>query len=193
MNLKELIEKVRSDLFRIDRSNDYKSLWKALFTNEGFKYVFWFRIYHYTISVKALRYSLRFFVRVIYRHYTYKLGISIPGKTHIGKGLKINHFSDIVINSECIIGDNLTISNGVTIGRSDRGDREGCPIIGNGIYIGPGAKVFGNITIGNNVAIGANAVVTKDIEDNGVAVGIPAKVVSYKGAVEYVKNPCVED
>ena len=65
-------------------------------------------------------------------------------------------------------------------------------IIGKGFYIGPGAKIVGKVHIGNNVAIGANAVVTKDRPDNSVVVGIPARIILTKGAVGYILNK-VED
>jgi serine O-acetyltransferase len=76
----------------------------------------------------------------------------------------------------------------VTIGQSNRGKRKGCPTIGNEVYIGPGAKIFGNIKIGNNVAIGANSVVTRDIPDNAVVVGIPGNVISYNGSDGYINR-----
>jgi serine O-acetyltransferase len=62
----------------------------------------------------------------------------------------------------------------------------GCPKIGDRVFIGPGAKIFGAITIGNDVAIGANAVVTKNLPDEAVAVGIPAKVVNLNGSKDYI-------
>ena len=74
----------------------------------------------------------------------------------------------------------------MTIGQSNRGDRRGVPTIGSRVYIGPGAKIIGNIQIGNNVAIGANAVVTKDVPDNAVVAGIPARIISMDGADGYV-------
>lgn len=112
----------------------------------------------------------------------------ISEKVQIGKGFFITHLGGIVINSAAIIGNNVNISNGVTIGNHSRGDREGVPIIGNEVFIGPGAVIFGNIKIGNRVAIGANAVVTKDIPDDAVVVGNPARIISYKGSSGYILN-----
>ena len=113
-------------------------------------------------------------------------GIDIPNRTEIGKGLYIGHFGGIFINGDVKLGEYCNLSQGVTIGASGRGDKSGSPTLGDRIYIGPGAKLFGPITIGNDVAIGANAVVTKDLPDNAVAVGIPAKIISYKGSKDYV-------
>jgi len=93
-------------------------------------------------------------------------GIEIPAAAQIGKGFYIGHFGGIIISSSAKIGENVNISQQVTIGISGNGDKRGCPVIGDNVYIAPGAKIFGKITIGNNVKIGANAVVYKDIPDN---------------------------
>ena len=92
----------------------------------------------------------------------------------------------VVINGGVKIGANVNVSQGVTIGIHNRGERRGCPVIEDCVYIGPGAKIFGNVLVRRGAAIGANAVVTKDIPTNGVAVGVPAKVVSFNGSKGYV-------
>ena len=118
------------------------------------------------------------------KHY----GIQIPWNTRIGKGFYIGHFGTIVINGATIIGDNVNISHGVTIGQSNRGSKKGTAIIGNEFYIVPGAKIIGHVVIVNNVAIGANAVVTKDVPDNACVVGVPARVISMEGATSYINR-----
>ena len=80
------------------------------------------------------------------------------------------------------------ISQGVTLGQANRGKNKGYPQIGDNVYIGPGAKIVGKIKIGNDVAIGANCVVTKDVPNNSVIVGIPGKVISQAGSIEYINN-----
>ena len=119
---------------------------------------------------------------------TYKFGIGIPFITEIGPGLFIGHFGCIFIYPECKIGKNLNISQGVTIGNANRGKNKGYPTIGDNVYIGPGAKIIGAVKVGNNVAIGANCVVTKDVPDNAVVVGVPGTIISYMGSVGYVDN-----
>lgn len=93
-----------------------------------------------------------------------------------------------MINEAAIIGDNVNISHGVTIGQANRGKRIGAAIIGNQVYIGPGAKIIGKVVIGNNVAIGANAVVTHDIPNDACVGGIPAKIISMNGAENYINR-----
>lgn len=103
--------------------------------------------------------------------------------THdIGPGLRIYHGDGIVIARGAVIGRGLTIEHQVTIGNriGHEGER-GCPTIGDDVFIGAGAKVLGPIRIGNNVRIGANAVVLHDVPDNATVVGVPAKVVRIAG------------
>jgi serine O-acetyltransferase len=87
----------------------------------------------------------------------------------------IDHFGGIIVNGFVRIGDNCRIRNGVTIGVARVGESN-APLIGNNVDIGSGAKLLGPIRIGNNVLIGANAVVICDIPDNSIAVGVPAVV-----------------
>ena len=91
----------------------------------------------------------------------------------IGSGTKVWHFCHIMPN--CVIGENCNISQGITIGVSNYGDKKGTPTIGNRVFIGPNACVFGNITVGNNVTIGANAVVTDSIPDGKTV--LPSKTI----------------
>ncbi len=154
----------------------------------GYKYSFHMRLCNY-LNKKNPAFIIFFFIlRIFLWHYETKFGISIPLDTQIGRGLYIGHFGNIIVSPKTVIGNNFNISQGVTIGVSNRGNNKGHPIIGNDVYIGPGAKIFGSIKIGNNVAIGANCVVTKDIPDNAVVVGVPGKVISYKGSEGYVNR-----
>lgn len=119
-------------------------------------------------------------VALIHRHYSYKTGIQIPIRTKLGGGLKISHYSGIVINADAKIGEGLHIYQGVTIG-STAGPKGGIPVIGDNVILCAGAKVIGNVRIGNNVVVGANAVVIRDVPDNCVVAGVPAKVISQNG------------
>jgi serine O-acetyltransferase len=118
-------------------------------------------------------------------------GISLPPESEVGAGLFIGHFGGIVINPRTTLGRNCNVNHGVTIGSGGRKMQEGesvegVPSFGDRVYIGPGACVFGRISIGNDVAIGANAVVTRDLPERAVAVGVPAKIISRRGSFLYV-------
>jgi serine O-acetyltransferase len=115
-----------------------------------------------------------------------RFGMTIPMETAVGPGFYVGHFGGIVVHQEVRIGRDVNISQGVTLGLASRGPRFGCPTVGDRVYIGPGAKIFGNITIGSDAAIGANAVVTRDVEPGSVVVGMPARKISEEGSFGYI-------
>lgn len=175
---------IKQDLYRYTGGG---GLLKTYLTVVGFKYTCILRLIQNTKKTKLL-FPIACFLKLklllMQRHY----GIQIPWNTKIGKGFYIGHYGTIVVNGGAVIGDNVNISQGVTIGQANRGKRKGVPTIGNEVYIGPGAKIIGKVTIGNNVAIGANAVVTEDVPDNACVAGVPAKIISMNGAGGYVNR-----
>ncbi len=114
-------------------------------------------------------------------------GIHIEPEIDIGPGLYIGHFGGIILGGRTTIGKFANISHGVTIGYAGRGGSWGLPVIGDFVYIAPGAKLIDRIRVGNHVAIGANAVVTKDLPDDAVAVGVPARVISQHSSRDFVQ------
>jgi serine O-acetyltransferase len=109
-------------------------------------------------------------------------GIELPRDAKIGPGLYIGHFGGITVSSEAVIGANCNISQNITIGLSGKGERRGVPVIGNDVYIAPGARLFGRIRIGDNAVIGANAVVYRDVPGNAVVVLDPGfRIKSMRG------------
>ena len=121
-------------------------------------------------------------------YYSRKNLVEISHATDIGKGLYLGHAMGIVISPPARLGNNCNISQFVTIGVKNRGGYKGHPIIGNDVYIGPGAIIIGSVHVGNDVAIGGNCVVTRDVPDHAVMVGVPARIVSYDGSESYVNN-----
>lgn len=109
-------------------------------------------------------------------------GIDLPRSVEIGPGFYIGHFGGVILSPAVRAGANLTLSHDVTLGISGRGANAGTPVLGDDVYIAPGARVFGKVTIGNNVKIGANAVVHRDLPDNAIAVLDPGfTIISYRG------------
>lgn len=109
-----------------------------------------------------------------------KSGIEIhPGAT-IGKRLFIDHGTGVVIGETAVIGDDVVMFHGVTLGGTGKEKGKRHPTVGNNVFIGSGAKILGNIKIGNNSKIGANAVVLKNVKSNVTVVGVPAKEVKVK-------------
>lgn len=170
---------IKADLARMTNV-DFMGV-KYLIFNASFKITFWFRVGSY-LKGKSNFFFLCLFgiVFLIHKHNQYKTGIQLPFKTNIGPGLVFPHFSCIIINPKTKIGENCTVFQGVTIG-SKRGADGGSPQFGDNCVIGAGASIIGNCKIGNNVFIGANALVVKDIPDNSVVGGNPAKILNYEG------------
>lgn len=111
-----------------------------------------------------------------------KWGIDIGRSAEIGAGFYIGHYGGLTISAHARIGENVYVSQLVTIGVSGQGQHRGAPTIGDNVYIAPGAKIFGKIHVGNNVKIGANAVVHKDVPDNAIVVLDPGfRIISSKG------------
>jgi serine O-acetyltransferase len=193
MKYPEYLSLVKADLFRYTGKVNLSVFFIQMMINPGFKYTFWMRTCNYLSRHRFLK--ILFFIpsRLVLDHYQYKYGISISYRTVIGSGIYISHFGGIVINSNAVLGKNCNLSHEVTIGQANRGRKKGCPILGDNIFIGPGAKIIGNVRIGNNVAIGSNCVVTKDIEDNAVVVGIPGQVISDQGSEGYIAYTNYDD
>lgn len=103
----------------------------------------------------------------------------VPMSASIGRGSKFAYSGiGCVLHERTIIGDNVMIGTNITIG--GRSKKYKVPIIGDNVYIGTGAKILGPITIGNNVTVGANAVVITDLPENSIAAGVPAKILKNK-------------
>ena len=124
----------------------------------------------------------------LYR-YGIKLGFSVPINT-CGAGLRLCHVGTVVINPNCKIGKNARIHVDVNIGNYSKFDENwvstNSPVIGDNVYIGPGAKIFGAIHIGDDVAIGANSVVNKDVENHVTVAGVPCKVINKLGSTNMI-------
>lgn len=117
--------------------------------------------------------------------------IQISPETKIGKGLYIGHCGRIIINPKTVLGNNVNLSTGVVIGKTNRGDREGTPQIGDNVWIGANVVIVGKVNIGNDVLIAPNSFVNFDIPSHSVVIGNPAKVYPKEDATKgYINNPC---
>lgn len=137
--------------------------------------IFWYRISRYLYLRKHY-----FWARYLSERAKRKTGIEIHPGAQIGKALFIDHGIGVVIGETAIVGDNVTLFHGVTLGGTGKEKGKRHPTIGNNVFIGSGAKVLGNITVGDNVKIGANAVVITDIPSDVTAVEVPVRIISKK-------------
>ena len=116
-----------------------------------------------------------------FRFYKLSLQLGFSMGTHVfGPGLDIAHYGSVLVSDRSKVGKNFRIHSDVNIGGKD-GE---VPVIGDNVYIGPGAKLFGPIRVGNGVTIGANSVVNRDVPDNVMVAGIPAKIIKVQGRNE---------
>jgi serine O-acetyltransferase len=151
----------------------------------GFRFARWV----HTARIPAvLRWPLKLLVACNAVFVDLASSIEIPPQVAIGPGLFIPHTGYIVVASTATIGRHCTLTQGVTIGHRAGGDVTSFagPVVGDRVYIGPGAAVLGPIDIGDDVLIGANAVVTRSVPARAVVVGNPARVISMKGAFDLV-------
>ena len=161
----------------IDRDPAAKSKLGVILTYPGVKAVFLHQIAHFFCVAK-----FDLIARIISQFSRFLTGIEIHPKAKIGKNLFIDHGMGVVISETSEIGDNVTIYHAVTLGgispsidSDDQRNVKRHPTIKNNVVVGSGAQVLGPIIVGENAKIGANAVVTKDVPENAVMVGIPAK------------------
>ncbi len=141
--------------------------------------VYRFGRWRYTIRQRWVRLPFSFLYKVLKPISEILTGIELPCEVTLGRRFRIDHFGGIIISGDATFGDDCVIRNGVTVGLRHTGQR-GAPVIGNRADIGAGAKILGAIRIGDDVAIGANAVVLTDVPSNSIAVGIPARILPRK-------------
>jgi serine O-acetyltransferase len=162
-----MFENVRADWRNYGGDLTRQGLWVML--------VYRFGRWRYSIPTRVLRLPFSIAYKVLKLISQIMTGIDLPCEANVGHRFTIEHFGDIIISGDATFGDDCRIRNGVTVGLV-RTTEPGSPALGNRVDIGCGAKVLGAITIGDDVAIGANAVVTQDVPANSIAVGVPAVI-----------------
>lgn len=152
-----------------------KSLIEVILLYPGYHAILFHRVSH--ILYKAHFYFLARLISQISRTLT---GIEIHPGAQIGKRLFIDHGMGVVIGETAVIGDDCLIYHQVTLGGMSAKDEKRHPTLGNNVMVGTGAKVLGNIHIGDNVKIGANCIVIKDVEAGKTIIGVPGEILTKK-------------
>ena len=177
----------------IDRDPAAKSKLSLILTYPGVKAVFFHRLAHFFSVAK-----FDLIARIISQFSRFLTGIEIHPGAKIGKNLFIDHGMGVVIGETSEIGDNVTIYHMVTLGgispsinSNNQRNIKRHPTLMDDVVVGSGAQILGPVVVGKNSKIGANAVVTKNVEENAVMIGIPAKNVGT--ATEEFKPYAVEN
>ncbi len=132
---------------------------------------------HYRVAHRLYEKGHYFWARWVSQRAVRKTGIEIHPGAKIGKGLFIDHGNGVIIGETAIIGDNVTLYQGVTLGGTGKEHGKRHPTIGNNVMISAGAKVLGSFTIGDNSKIGAGSVVLREVPPCSTVVGVPGRVV----------------
>ena len=160
----------------LERDPAARSAWEVLFLYPSVLAIGSHRIAHFVHQM-----GFKFLARLISQTSRGLTGIEIHPGAKIGKGFFIDHGMGVVIGETAVVGDNVTIYQGVTLGGTGKEKGKRHPTIGNNVVIGSGAKVLGSFTIGDNVQIGANAVVIREVPPNSFVVGVPGRIVRQQG------------
>jgi serine O-acetyltransferase len=184
-----MFDNLKADIGRLRRYGSRQSTLRLLLESQGLWAIVCYRAGH-ALNRRPLPPGLRHLIMVFYHGWWKAVecstGISISPDCRIGPGLYIGHFGQIILHSDVEMGRDCNLSQGVTIGLGRRDGTWGVPRIGNRVYIAPGAKIVGPIHLADGTVVGANAVVTRDTEENAVVAGVPAKVLSYAGSGDYI-------
>ncbi len=157
--------------------------WITLLYSHQIRYMYWWR-------KESEKHTL--FRRYKLFRYSRKYGLEISPSAKIGKGLYLGHPYNITVGGDAVLGNNINLNKGCTIGRENRGQRAGVPTIGNCVFVGINATIVGNIRIGDDVFIAPNSFVNMDVPDHSVVVGNPAVIHPKKGATDSYVNFLVQ-
>lgn len=152
------------------------SVFEVLLNYSGLHAIILHRIAH-----KLKKWNMPVLPRFISQIARFLTGIEIHPGAKIGRGFFIDHGMGVVIGETTIVGENVTLYQGVTLGGTGKEKGKRHPTLGSNIVVGAGAKILGNITIGDNSYIGANAVIIKDVPPNSTIIGVPGRITKQDG------------
>ncbi|MDD2504424.1 MAG: serine O-acetyltransferase [Clostridia bacterium] len=156
----------------LERDPAARNVFEVILCYPGLHAIFMYRITHW-----LYKHHMKLLARMLSHCSRFLTGIEIHPAAVIGKGLFIDHGMGVVIGETTVIGDNVTIYQGATLGGTGKETGKRHPTIGNGVIISTGAKVLGPFRVGDNAKIGAGAVVLHEVPPNATVVGVPGRVV----------------
>lgn len=185
---KDCILLIKSDYFRYTGKHDnFFNVFIYTFKQPPFAFTFWLRMCSYKSKVPLLGILIFGISKLIKTLKGRKRGLMISERMPLGYGLYLSHGFGTIVNPSAVIGNNCTLCQFTTIGAVE-GD---AAVVGNNVYIGPSVCLVENVYIGNNSIIGAGAVVVKDVPNETIAAGVPAKIISINKNKRYINNPWI--
>jgi serine O-acetyltransferase len=178
-----MLKELKADIEQYYEIDNTYSVFVLLLIKQGLWLTSQYRISRWVdqnLHIPILRPTFKIFCAIFQKVIEILTGSELPNTVQVGKGLVIPHASGITIHYRAQLGENCILGPRVTIGVAGITDRKGVPKIGDRVVIGAGACIIGSITVGNDVIIGANAVVEKNVPDNVVVGGVPAKIINYR-------------
>jgi serine O-acetyltransferase len=168
---------IKSDIAAVfDNDPAARSWFEVVFTYSGLHAVWWHRIAHW-----FFKHRLFTIARILSQISRFMTGIEIHPGAVIGDRLFIDHGMGVVIGETCVIGDDVVLYQGVTLGGTGKEKGKRHPTIGSNVVISSGAKILGSFKVGDNSRIGSNSVVLQEVPANSTVVGIPGKIVKRDG------------
>jgi serine O-acetyltransferase len=187
--LSTLWQTLRADVYRYRGSANRQALVSAYLRDPGFRFTYYLRkVAFYGKRKRSPAILLYLYYRTLYHHYRFKYGLDISPTTSIGPGLYIGHFGGVVISPHAVLGANINIAQGVTIGAASRGPRTGAPTLEDRVWVGANAIIVGKVTIGREALIAPGAYVNFDVPPRSVVLGNPGRVVSNTGSDGYINR-----
>jgi len=180
-----LISSIREDIATVlERDPAARSRLEVFLCYSGLHALWFYRINHWL-------WKHRFYLlgRAFSQLARFLTGIEIHPGAQIGRRLFIDHGMGVVIGETTIIGDDVTLYQGVTLGGTGKEHGKRHPTIGDKVVIGGGAKILGNITVGNNCRVGAGSVVLRDVPDDSTIVGVPGHIIFRNGKRVVITDP----
>lgn len=188
----KLIRSIRNDVQAVFAHDPaVRNVWEIFFAYPGFHA----RQFH-RVSRTLWKWHVPFFPRLISHIGRFFTGIEIHPGAEVGEGFFIDHGMGVVIGETSVIGDNVVLYQGVTLGGTSLQKKKRHPTLGNNVVVGSGAKLIGAITIGDNVKVGSGSVVVNSVPSNATVVGVPGRVVEIRNpdndTVEKLPDPVWE-
>lgn len=180
---------LRADLYRYRGQVNFSAFAQAWVRDPGFRFTFYLRkVQYYAARRHGIGFLPFVYNRILLNHYRFRYGFDISPSTNIGPGFYLGHFGGVVISPYAVLGANVNINKGATIGATSRGKRLGAPVLEDKVWVGSNATIVGKITVGRESLIAPGAFVNFDVPARSVVLGNPGRIISASGSDGYVNN-----